>query len=197
MAQAELGSVDVGQVEHGHGSGALPGKSPYMPHLALSQEELDELHPSLVPPEDERLDDLVVDDEDPVYQKGMRLAGEIRDETSLRGRTRRPLIAQIEEQQQRNISSSKNRTRTIRPFGGGVISGAAASMLVPLSTTLRITTNATNYTTTVAAAVVGDSEDVVAIDEDGDMRCGECLCACPSPFLHKPFVSSIHAQVNS
>ena len=100
MAQAELDSGDAGQVEHDHDSGAHPSKSPYMPHLALAQEELEELHPSLVPPEDDRLEDMVGSGEDPVYQKGMRLADEIRDETSLRGRTRRQLIAQLEEKQQ-------------------------------------------------------------------------------------------------
>ena len=165
-----------------------------MPHLALAQEELDRLHPSLVPPDDEQLDDLVSDERDAVYQKGMQLAEEIRSETSLQGRMRRPLLARLEEQQQRNRSSSKNRTRTIRPFGGGVISGATASVLVPLPTTLRTTTTATNYTTTTSGtAADADDQVVMAIDEDGDTSCSECIYSCPSPFLYKSLVSFAHA----
>ena len=101
-----------------------------MPHVALTQEELDRLHPSLVPPCDEQLDDLVSDERDGVYQKGLRLAEEIRSETSLQGRMRRPLLA-VTEQQQHDDSSSQSRTRTIRPFGGGVISGATTYVLLP------------------------------------------------------------------
>ena len=53
-----------------------------MPHLDLSQEELDRLHPSLAPPDDERLDDLTNDADDAVYLKGLKLAEGIRGETS-------------------------------------------------------------------------------------------------------------------
>jgi hypothetical protein len=126
-----------------------------MPHVALTQEELDRLHPSLVPPCDEQLDDLVSDERDGVYQKGLRLAEEIRNETSLQGRMRRPLLA-VTEQQQHDDSSSQSRTRTIRPFGGGVISGATT--YVPLLTQYVLplpgTTTTTTTTTTGAVAAV-------------------------------------------
>jgi hypothetical protein len=64
-----------------------------MPHLQYTAEELDQLHPSLVPPEDEHMDDLIDDDQDVVYQKGLRIAQEIQEETSAQGRRRRPLEA--------------------------------------------------------------------------------------------------------
>ncbi len=49
-----------------------------MPHLDLTQEELNRLYPSLVPPDDEQLDDLADDKHDVVYQKSLQLAGAIR-----------------------------------------------------------------------------------------------------------------------
>jgi len=107
-----------------------------MPHLDLTQEEMDRLHPSLIPPDDEQLDDLASDENDAVHQKGLKLAEAIRDETSLVGRMRRPLLARIQEQQHRrhDVSRMHNRTRTIRTFGGGVLSGAATSVLLPATT---------------------------------------------------------------
>ena len=185
QADAELDSVEVGQVEC-NGSGALQeppanhgsgthvqhttcngSGPPYMPHLALAQEELDRLHPNLVPPDDEQLDDLANDANDVVYQKGLQLAEEIRDETSLQGRMRRPMLARVQEQQQgQDESSELNRTRTIRPFGGGVISTATA--LVPLLH-LTTTTTTTNYTTT-ATTTAGRVDDGIG---GGDGR-GAC-----------------------
>ena len=137
-----------------------------MPHVALTQEELDRLHPSLVPPCDEQLDDLVSDERDGVYQKGLRLAEEIRNETSLQGRMRRPLLA-VTEQQQHDDSSSQSRTRTIRPFGGGVISGATTYVLLPTEYVLPLpgTTTTTTTTTTGAVAVVRVDGEVTAVGE--------------------------------
>jgi hypothetical protein len=66
-----------------------------MPHLARTQEELDQLHPSLVPPDDEQLEDLVKDTDDAVYQKGLEFAEEIRKETSLHGRRKHPVLAAL------------------------------------------------------------------------------------------------------
>ena len=113
-----------------------------MPHLDLTQEELDRRHPSLVPPDDEQLDDLANDNNDVVYQKGLTLAEEIRSETSLQGRMRRPLIALLQEEQQRRQSSKLrlDRTSTIRPFGGGVLSEATTSVLLPLTAAGATTT---------------------------------------------------------
>ena len=64
-----------------------------MPHLARTQEELDQLHPSLIAPDDEPLEDLATDAEDAVYQKGLELSEEIRRETSLHGRRKNPVGA--------------------------------------------------------------------------------------------------------
>jgi hypothetical protein len=149
-ADAELDNVGDTQVEC-LGSGAFTeqatshgSESPSMPHLDLTQEELDRLHPSPVPPDDEQLDDLANDAHDLVYQKGLRLAEAIRDETSLQGRMRRPLLALLQEQQQHDVSRTLSRTRTIRPFGGGVISSAST-----YTTTATVTgTNTTTLSTT-------------------------------------------------
>ena len=149
-ADAELDNVDDTQDEC-LGSGAFTeqatshgSESPSMPHLDLTQEELDRLHPSLVPPDDEQLDDLANDAHDQVYQKGLRLAEAIRDETSLQGRMRRPLLALTEDQQQHDVSRTLSRTRTIRPFGGGVVSSAST-----YTTTATVTgTNTTTLPTT-------------------------------------------------
>jgi hypothetical protein len=207
-ADAELDNVDGGQVEcdgsgalreppASHGSGASTehttcygSGSPSMPHLDLTQEELDRRHPSLVPPDDEQLDDLANDAHDLVYQKGLRLAEAIRDETSLQGRMRRPLLARLQEQQQHDISSMQNRTRTIRTSGGGVISGAA--------TYTTTATGATTTTTATATTGGGRTEDRVVGCVDGavDTAAGHGvdgsrrgpLSSC-RPVMHDPFGS--------
>ena len=93
-----------------------------MPHVELTQEELDQQYPSLVPPADELLDDLSNDLRDTVYQKGLVVADAIRSETSLQGRMRRPLLATLTEQQQQNgLSSNPVRASADRPLGGGVL----------------------------------------------------------------------------
>ena len=165
-ADAELDNVgDDGQVEC-QGSGASPEQttshgsgSPRMPHLDLTQEELDRQHPSLVPPDDEQLDDLASDAQDMVYQKGLRMAKAVRDETSLQGRMRRPLLARLHDQQQHDISSMQNRTRTIRTSGGGVISDAATY-------TTTATTTGANITTVTGTTTGGRSMEV---QEDDSM----------------------------
>jgi hypothetical protein len=186
QADAEIDNVGEGQVEY-HGSGAFTEQTtchgsespPSMPHLDLTQEEMDRLHPSLIPPDDEQLDDLASDENDAVYQKGLKLAEAIRDETSLVGRMRRPLLARIQEQQHRrhDVSRMHNRTRTIRTFGGGVLSGATTSVLLPAttvptaipdttttSTTTRTTTHDDDPTT--AAATTAGAVVVVAVVEE-------------------------------
>ena len=106
MAQADskLDNVEDGQ----HGSGAEHTTcrgfgAISMPHVDLTREQLDILHPSLSPPDEEQLDDLADDLRDAVCQKGLTLADEIRSETSLQGRVRRPLLARLQEQQQKNL----------------------------------------------------------------------------------------------
>ena len=157
MAQAdcELANVEEGQVE-GYGNGADENHTtchgsaaPVMPHVTLAQEELDRLHPSIVAPEDENLDDPSNDLHDAVYQKGLVVAEEIRSETSLQGRLRRPLLARLQEQQQQKsgLSRSSVRARANRPLGGGVISSAITS-----PPTATVTTTNTTATTTKARA---------------------------------------------
>ena len=158
--------------------------------MDLTQEELDRQHPSLVPPDDEQLDDLANDAHDLVYQKGLRLAEAIRDETSLQGRMRRPLLARLQEQQQHDISSMQNRTRTIRTSGGGVISGAA--------TYTTTATGATTTTTATATTGGGRTEDGVVgcVDGEVDTTAGHgadgsrrgSLSSC-RPCTHDPFGS--------
>ena len=172
QAHAELDSVKDGQVEY-PGSGAHAqhtthngSGAPYMPHVALTQAELERLHPSPVLPDDEQLDDLANDANDAVYQKGLQLADEVRDETSLQGRMRRPLLARLQEHQQEHDESSElDRTRTICPFGGGVISTATA--LVPVLH-LTTTTTTTNYTTTATTTAGEDDGGIGGGDNDGD-----------------------------
>ena len=43
-----------------------------MPHNCMSEADLDREYPSIVPPEDDHLDDIVNDDDDKVYQAGLR-----------------------------------------------------------------------------------------------------------------------------
>ena len=176
MAQAgdELDNVEDGRAE-GHGSGACDqhttchgSGAPTMPHTDLTREELEERHPSLLAPEDEQLDDLNNDLQDAVYQKGLALADEIRDATSLQGRVRRPLllIEGLEEQpqQQKDLKRTTVRARTSRPLGGGVISGASP-------TTLTATVPTTVPTTTDGQTTVG--AEVGAAEVDGGRECGK------------------------
>ena len=85
----------------------VDGPTFLMPHLARTQEELDQLHPSLMPPDDEQLEDLVKDTEDAVYQKGLELTEEIRRETSLHGRKKHPVVAAISRTTPTTSSSSE------------------------------------------------------------------------------------------
>jgi hypothetical protein len=166
-----------------------------MPHLDLTQEEMDRQHPSLIPPDDERLDDLADDAADVVYQKGLVLAEEIRSETSLQGRMRRPIIATLQKQQQHDKSSTQSRTSTSRPFGGGVLSAATnytttatghSSTTTATTTATTATAGAATTTTTsgeatngdnVMAHVDGDDKDV---DEESEQEQVQVLTRCVS-----------------
>ncbi len=65
---------------------------PIMPHMLYSPQELDRLYPAMEAPGDEdELKDLCRDEEDVVYQHGVRIAQEIQEETVVQGRRRRPL----------------------------------------------------------------------------------------------------------
>ena len=162
MAQAgnELDNVEDGQAE-GHGSGAESqhttdhgSAAAYMPHNDLTQEELDERHPSLVPPDAEQPDDLVEDHGDVVYQTGLRIADGIRSETSLQGRIRRPLLARLEEQlEQQSLIRTSGRARTIRPLGGGAARSATTSTPTAAVPTTTLTTTTTDGRTEVEGEV--------------------------------------------
>ena len=139
--------------------------------------QLDRLHPSLVPPADGLLDDLSNDLHDSVYQKGLLVADEIRSETSLQGRMRRPLLARIQEQQQqRGLSRVTDRARTIRPLGGGVIRSATTSTTTATAPTTNTTTTTTTMTTcattTTAAAVAA------AVDEEKKTKRKQTVSRC-------------------
>ena len=146
-----------------HGSGALPT----MPHVELSQEELDHQYPSLVPPDDALLDDLSNDLHDVVYQKGLLIADAIRSETSLQGRMRRPLVATLtEQQQQRGLSSIPVRASTVRPLGGGVIKGATTLTTTATADGTTTATTATTATTTTTTTTEGGVRKVKELQEE-------------------------------
>ena len=60
-----------------------------MPHLVLSDREIDEQHPRIVAPEDEHGDDPAIDAADATLQVGQKIAEEIRDNMRIEGRRRR------------------------------------------------------------------------------------------------------------
>jgi hypothetical protein len=84
MASANSDSGAVGaleSIEH----------PPIMPHNIFSQQDLDEKYPSIIPPEDDHLDDIVNDSDDKVLQAGLREVEKIRQTMRTQGRRRRPL----------------------------------------------------------------------------------------------------------
>jgi hypothetical protein len=94
--------VEATSVDHDsgtlHGSGtpreptlSLGSGSPVMPHNEHPAGELDRLYPSIVPPPDEGLDDGDADARDGVYQHGLTIAEDIREQTAAEGRRKRPL----------------------------------------------------------------------------------------------------------
>ena len=60
-----------------------------MPHLDYCGLDLDARYASIVAPDDERLEDLNIDECDQVYQSGLRAAEEIRKTMRIQGRRRR------------------------------------------------------------------------------------------------------------
>ncbi len=61
-----------------------------MPHIECSPSELERLYPPIQAPPENQLDDLHDDSRDGVYQHGLEIAEEIRQQTSEQGRRRRP-----------------------------------------------------------------------------------------------------------
>ena len=64
---------------------------PNMPHLQYSASELDTRYPPLAAPADDGLVDVTDDRQDAVYQHGLGIAKEIREQVATQGRRRRPL----------------------------------------------------------------------------------------------------------
>ena len=63
-----------------------------MPHLALTDEDLNRRFPALVAPDDEGLDDLIRDEDDHMLQHGIKVASEISEGMLRHGRTRRDCL---------------------------------------------------------------------------------------------------------
>ena len=63
--------------------------APWIPHLALSDEDIDRRFPSLVAPDDEGLDDIIRDEDDAMLQHGIKMANDISENMLKYGRTRR------------------------------------------------------------------------------------------------------------
>ena len=142
----------------------------------------------MVPPDDEELGDLGDDRGDAVYQKGVRIAEEIRGETSLQGRMRRPLLARLEEQRkQQNLRSTTGRARTSRTLGGGVVRCATTS--IPTAT-VPTTISTTVRTTTGTITISSDSSGTAALADatqqgaDGEMQSCCCSVICGSNAAH-------------
>ena len=64
--------------------------SPCMPHLEYDDGALDQMYPALVAPEDGNLEDFQEAAKDHVLQHGFGAAAQIREQTKLQGRKRRP-----------------------------------------------------------------------------------------------------------
>ena len=60
-----------------------------MPHNCLGRLELDNRFPPLEAPEDECLEDVACDEDDPLLQYGRKVAQQIAEDMAVRGRTRR------------------------------------------------------------------------------------------------------------
>ena len=67
---------------------AMEETFPIMPHLQLSGEEIEALHPRILAPPEEPLWDLACDNCDQVYQHGLQLARELQEATDEQGRRR-------------------------------------------------------------------------------------------------------------
>ena len=108
-----------GAVEHG---GTLQGSetqglaldlcsgSPTMPHLELRGEALDSAYPPLPVPQDELLPDAARDEDDVVYQSGLRAAEAIRRETADHGRKHR-MSPNANEPEKRSAESEEQSER--------------------------------------------------------------------------------------
>jgi hypothetical protein len=89
------------------------------------------LYPSLVPPPDEGLDDGDADARDGVYQHGLTIAEDIREQTAAEGRRKRPvsMVRQTPrqpDQPSRSVCGGVTRRGVVRDAvvdGGGLLRG--------------------------------------------------------------------------
>ena len=63
---------------------------PTLPHLDFSEEDLERLHPRILAPPEELLEDLLRDDHDCVYQHGLDVAKDLQEQADELGRKRHP-----------------------------------------------------------------------------------------------------------
>ena len=87
-AERDVGAVQTQEEEHAGET------SPCMPHLDLSEAQLERLYPRLEAPDSDQLDDLQDDRCDIVYQHGLEIARKIREQSQAQGRRRRPVTAE-------------------------------------------------------------------------------------------------------
>ena len=91
MASSNVNAVDEDEEEL-KAEEETAGTKPWMPHLMLTEDELDAQFPSLEVPEDDGLEDPNQDDDDAMLQHGMSIAREIADGMLRNGRTRRDCV---------------------------------------------------------------------------------------------------------
>ena len=106
-----------------------------MPHLDLSDEDLESLHPRILAPPEEPLHDFVQDDHDPVYQYGFKVAKDVQDQADELGRKRHPDARK---------STGAARSTTRKATSGPPKSGHA--LVAPSTTTTTQVDNAGTQT---------------------------------------------------
>ena len=83
MAEADKRMSNVDELDGPPAGDHAVQADAFMPHLLWQGEKLDKEFPSIVPPEEEDLDDLVDDARDGIYQKGIQIARSILAGTSI------------------------------------------------------------------------------------------------------------------
>ena len=117
-AGGEISGVESSAPVENYGSGAALNKPATMPHLDYTTTELDVVFPSIIPPSDEQLDDLVDDNADCVYQAGLRISAQISAETSAHGRRRRPIVASLQRPPGDASAARSRRSTPATPASG-------------------------------------------------------------------------------
>ena len=80
--QDDPGNSGLGRdTSQASGSPALDETFPRMPHLDLTEEDLDSVYPRFLAPTEEPLHDVACDEDDDVYQRGLRIAKELQEDT--------------------------------------------------------------------------------------------------------------------